>query len=137
MWLLCRATKVRYTGTRYNVCSFSDSQIHQHSIKISLTEFSKIRNSEDISIRAGWRTCHAAFSVRVIQRQFLPLQWCVRLVFALPTIKLKFLSFLLLLILFHSFFLFLSLSSFPLIFFHPLFPVSVLTTIKGFLFLSV
>jgi len=41
MCVLCRSVRVRYTGTRNNVFSFSDSQIHQHRIKISLTEFSK------------------------------------------------------------------------------------------------
>jgi len=51
MCVLCRIIGVRHTGTRNNV-SFSDSQIHQLRIKISLTEFSKAANSEDILMRA-------------------------------------------------------------------------------------
>ena len=57
MCVLCRPVLQSYTVTRNNV-SFSDSHVHQHRIKISLTEFSKAANSEDILVRVDWRTAY-------------------------------------------------------------------------------
>jgi hypothetical protein len=62
MCVLCRSIRVRYTGTRNNVFSLSDSQIHQHRTKISLTEFSK-----SCQLRGHTRACRLTDSVHATQ----------------------------------------------------------------------